>query len=276
LPSLTTNRGRKIDRGNLPSILQMYYDYMKPKLSIKTIEDKLYTLLKLDEFLKKRGNSIEHFSSSNIQEYLSDLVSQKERKLIGQNHIHGTAIYIKRYARWLRRKKIISSEEYFEMEEDLSEIPVEKGEDKRTTLSDEEKLKISQKLTSPIHKIIAWTGLNFGLRLQEYYNLRVEHLELEYNEQNEQRPRMKIDKSKCRKTRYLYLNGFQTLEWKRWLLLRSAMKLAHDYVFFRPRNPYAGGLDNESTKQIFRTIAKIAGIQLYSHRLRYTFNNFTW
>ena len=54
------------------------------------------------------------------------------------------------------------------------------------------------------------------------------------------------------------------------------MKLAHDYVFFRPRNPYAGGLDNESTKLIFRTIARIAGIELYSHRLRYTFAVTLW
>jgi site-specific recombinase XerD len=254
--------------------LQKYSDYMRMHLSPASIQSKLYTLLAFHEFLvRKLGRDLEQLRSSDIQEYLAELALRKEKGQISQGHIHRSAIHIKKFAKWLKREGIINPEEYSKIKEDLSDVPNEIGEDNRLALSDEEKQQISERLTLPLHKQIIWTGLNFGLRRQEYSRLRTTHLELDID-----RPRLKIELSKGhnRKTRYIPLFPSQVNQWRRWLKFIASMNLPHDYVFFSFGNPKAGGLTDDKVNELFSRMTKISKVHLYSHRLRYTYAVTLW
>jgi site-specific recombinase XerD len=54
------------------------------------------------------------------------------------------------------------------------------------------------------------------------------------------------------------------------------MNLPHEYVFFDLKNPRAGGLNCSGLCFLFRTMTKISGVHLYSHRLRYTYAVTLW
>ncbi|MGA2681481.1 MAG: site-specific integrase [Candidatus Bathyarchaeia archaeon] len=268
------NRESKIDRCNLPPLLQEYSDYMSIRYSPRTVEDKLRVVLALHEFLVSNlGRSIERLEASDVQRYFAKLTLRKEQGEMRQNSIFIMAANIKIFAKWLRREEIIKPEEYLKIEEDLGDIPNEVGEDKRVALSYDEQQKIFVKMVLPLHKQLVWTGLNHGLRRQEYCHLRVKHLELEM-----ERPRLKIELSKGhnRKTRYIPLSPNQVNQWRKWLRFRASMNLPHDYVFFNPKNPRAGGLNYNGLCSLFRVMTKILGVHLYSHRFRYTYAVTLW
>ena len=265
--------GRKIDERKLPPILQRYDKYMSIRFSPKTREGRLYGLLEFHEFIRyERGKSIEQLDRSDVEAYMAKLTQRREKGEIKQRSVKSKASIIKMFAKWLVREEVLDSKEFYKIEEDLKELPGEKGEDNRVALSNEEEQQVMEKLVDILLQMIVWLGLNFGLRLQEYCKLRVEHLELDGN-----RPRLKIALSKghIKKTRYIPLFPGQVNQLKKWLNFRASLNLPHDFFLYNPRNPSIG-LTVYSLGWLFRRMSKITGVHLYSHRLRYTYAVKLW
>jgi len=266
-------QGRKIGKHKLPSILQRYDDYMSIRFSPKTREGRLYRLLEFHEFLRnEQEKNIEQLTRSDVEAYIAKLTQRRERKEIKQRTVKSFASIIKMFAKWLVREEILDSKEFYKIEEDIKELPGEKGEDNRVALNEEEEKRVWIKLVDVLHRFIVWLGLNFGLRLQEYCNLLVKHVELERD-----RPRLKIELSKghIKKTRYIPITPRQAKQFRKWLKFREALKLPHDFLLYNPRNP-SKGFTVYSLGYLFQKMSQITGEQLYSHRLRYTYAVKLW
>lgn len=214
----------------------------------------------------------EQLMRSDVEAYMAKLTQRRERKEIKQSAVKSYASIIKMFAKWLVREDMLDSKEFYKIEEDIEELPGEKGEDNRVALSDEEERKIMEKLVDVPLQMIVWLGLNFGLRLQEYCRLRIEHVELERNP-----PRLKIELSKghIKKTRYIPLFPSQVNQLKKWLEFRASLNLPHSFLLYNPRNP-AIGFTVYSLGSLFQRMTKITGVHLYSHRLRYTYAVKLW
>ncbi|MGB9756180.1 MAG: tyrosine-type recombinase/integrase [Candidatus Bathyarchaeales archaeon] len=265
--------GRKIDKRKLPPILRRYDDYMAIRFSPRTREGRLYRLIEFHEFMvKERGKNIEQMARSDIEAYIAKLTERRERKEIKQHTVKSVAGVIKMFAKWLVREEILDSKEFYKIEEDIKELPDEKGEDNRVALTEEEEKRILTKLVDILHQFIVWLGLNFGLRLLEYCNLRVEHVELDRG-----KPRLKIELSKghIKKTRYIPITPLQASRFREWLDFIATLKLPHNFLLYNPRNP-SQRLTVYSLGWMFRKMSMITGEHLYSHRLRYTYAVKLW
>lgn len=264
---------RKTDRKNLPPILKRYFDYMVPRKSPDTIETYLYRVLDFHKFMQQKlGKSLGQLRQADVEAYVNELVLRKEGGKISQNTIKQNAHAVKMVAKWLLREEIIDSKEYQKIEEDVREIPEERGEDNRKALSDEEIDQVHKRLADPLLQMLLWTGENFGLRRLEYCRLLVHHLELDG-----ERPRLKIERSKGhnKKTRYIPLFHGQVTQWRKWLLYRASLNLSHSFVFYNPRKP-SMGLLKDALSHLFAKMSKITGVHLYPHRLRYTYAVRLW
>lgn len=266
--------GRKIERRNLPLILQRYNDYMMPYYSATTRESRLYVLVEFHAFLQsKRNKSLEQMNRSDVQAYVAELTRRKERKKIKQIFIKHAAKDIKYFAEWLVDEEILDSKEFYKIERDIKKIPGGNiGEDNREALTHEEEQKLFERLTDVLWQRLVWAGLNHGFRRQEYCNLRTSHLELDRKE-----PRLIIECSKGhnKKTRSIPLFPGQVVEWRKWLDFRACLNLPHNFVFFNPKNP-SEPLTKYSLGYLFWKISKISKVHVYSHRLRYTYAVRLW
>jgi len=265
--------GRKIDKRKLPLILRRYDEYMAIRFSPETREVRLYRLLEFHQFMKQeRGKTMEQLTRSDAEAYMAKLTHRREKGEIKQSTVKSDASIIKMFAKWLVREEILDSKEFYKIEEDLKELPGEKGEDNRIALSNQEEQTIMEKFVDVLLQMIVWLGLNFGLRRKEYCRLRVDHIELERDP-----PRLKIELSKghIKKTRYIPLFSGQVNQLKKWLDFRASLNLPHSFLLYNPRNP-AIGLTVYSLGYLFQTMTKITGVHLYSHRLRYTYAVKLW
>lgn len=266
-------RGRKIDRRKLPRILQRYDDYMAIRFSPRTREGRLYQLIEFHGFMKReRGKNIEHLTRSDVEAYIAMLTQRREKKEIKQRTVKFCASIIKMFAKWLVREEILDSKEFYKIEEDIKELPGEKGEDNRVALTDEQEKRVLTKLCDVLLQFIVWLGLNFGLRRLEYCNLRIKHVELDRD-----MPRLKIELSKghIKKTRYIPITPRQAEQFKKWLEFRASLKLPHDFLLYNPRDPTIG-LTVYSLDYLFQKMSQMTGEHLYSHRLRYTYAVKLW
>ena len=254
--------------------MRRYDGYITYRLASSTRDVRLYGLLKFHEFLQQKlGKSIEQMGRLDVESYMTELALRKKREDFSQASIKRVTISIRMYAQWLADEEILDSKEFYKIERDLKQIPGgDIGEDNREALSDEEEKQIFRKLVDVYLQMLVWTGENFGPRRKEYYSLRIRHLELDRKE-----PRLKIERSKGRKkkTRYIPLFPGQVNQWRKWLAYRASLNLPHDFVFYNPKNPSIG-LTSNSIGYLFSKISKITGINLYAHRLRYTYAVRLW
>lgn len=265
--------GRKIDKNRLPPILKRYDDYMAIRFSQATREFRLYKLLKVYDFMQhERGKGLEQMTRSDVEAYIAKLTQQKERGEIKARTVQLIASTIKMFAKWLTREEILDSKEFYKIEQDLKELPGERGEDNRVALSKEEEKKVMEKLVDVLLQFMVWLGLNFGLRREEYSKLRIEHVELD-----KEQPRLKIELSKGhdKKTRYIPLFPSQVNQLKKWLDYIASLNLPHNFLLYNPRNP-TKWLKGRDVGYLFQRIKRITGVHVYAHRLRYTYAVKLW
>lgn len=266
-------RGRKIDKEKLPPILQRYDDYLSIHYSPKTSCGRLYKLVELNDFMKQeRGKCLEQMTMLDVEAYIAKLSKRKENKEIKQRSIKFAGSIIKMFSKWLVRVEIMSATEFYKIEETIEELRGERGEDNRVALSEDEEGRVLSKLTDMLLQFIMWLGSNFGLRLQEYTNLLIEHVELQRD-----RPTLKIELSKGHnaKTRRIPIKPGQAKQFERWLGLLASMKLPHKYLLYTPKNPSKRMTEPTLIYQ-FQKISKITGEHVHSQKLRYTYAVRLW
>jgi site-specific recombinase XerD len=266
---------RKIDKNRLPPILQRYDDYMSMRgFSQATREFRLYKLLKVHDFMQhERGKGLEQMTTSDVEAYIAKLTQRKDEGEIKARTVQLIASTIKMFAKWLSiREEILDSKEFCKIEEDLKDLPGEKGEDNRVALSKEEEKTVMKKLVDVLLQFIVWLGLNFGLRREEYSKLRIEHVEFD-----KEQPRLKIELSKGhdKKTRYIPLFPSQINQLKKWLDYRASLNLPHSFLLYNPRDP-TKQLKGHDVGYLFQRISKITRVHVYAHRLRYTYAVKLW
>jgi site-specific recombinase XerD len=226
------------------------------------------------EYLQhKLGKSLERVARADVESYVADLTLRRDKEEITQGSIKGIAKTIRTFAEWLVDKGMLDSSEYYKIERYIKKIPGgDIGEDNVEALSNEEEKQVFRKLQDVLLQMLVWTGINFGLRRIEYCNLRVSHLELDREE-----PRLKIERSKGRrkKTRYIDLFPGQVSQWRKWLRFLASLSLPHDFVFFNPKNP-SEEPNKDRVSSWFSKISRITGIDIPSHRLRYTYASRLW
>ena len=110
-----------------------------------------------------------------------------------------------------------------------------------------------------------WTGLHYGLRRQEYINLKLNEVDLKNRV-------LTIRLSKGQKTRKITILKNHVPVWQKWFQTREAYSLIHDYVFFTER----GKAGTRTLERYFTKIADIIEVKLTSHTLRYTFAVKCW
>lgn len=274
-------KGRKIDRQNLPNILQEYARYKKNQ-SVSNCEPEtdLYILMKLNEFMiGDRLKPLEQIVRDDIEVFIQGLVervNKKDKTKIEQGYVKNVATSIRMFLRWLTtRKGMFDAKEFCIIDEDLKAIRRGDGNDDRVALCEEEETQIFRNLTDSLSRMLVWTGRNFGLRRLEYANLRLKHLELDRKELDKEEPTIKIEKSKRRKDRRIPLFPQQVAQWKMWLSYRSSLNLPHDFVFYNPKKTWMG-ITKNVLSYLFHKIAGFTGVKLYAHRLRYTYAVRLW
>jgi len=221
---------------------------------------------------KEREKSIDQLNRADIEAYIAKFIHRKEAGDIGQRTVKFAATNVKMFAKWLVKEEMLSSQEFFKINEDLSDLRGEKGEDNRTALSEAEEKEAFRKLPDVFYVFVMWLGVNFGPRLQEMCHARISHVDL-----NGKRRLLKIELSKGHdaKTRYIPISPRQAQEFMKWLNFRNALNLKHDFLLYNPIDP-SKPLTEYSLGWIFQKMTKITGIHLYCHRLRYTYAVKLW
>ena len=208
----------------------------------------------------------------DVEAYIANLVKSKNSGDIKQRSIKYAASNVKMFSKWLVRQELMSAAEFYKIESSIGELRGERGEDNRVALTEVEEEQSLSKLCDTLFQFIIWLGLNFGLRLQEYCNLLVVHVELEKD-----RPTLKIELSKGHnaKTRRIPISPKQAQQFESWLGHLATMQLPHKYLLYNPKDP-TKSLNELSLGWLFQKMSNITGVHLYSYKLRYTYAVKLW
>lgn len=172
-------------------------------------------------------------------------------------------IVIKGFAKYLWEEDLITEKEYKKISSIKFKLPV--GEDNRQALTPEQETIGYKKIGNPLLRMMFWTGLHYGLRRQEYINLKLNEVDLKNQI-------LTIRLSKGQKTRKIPILKSHIPIWKKWFQTREAYSLDHSFIFFTER----GKAGKRTLEKYFTKIADIIDVKLTSHTLRYTFAVKCW
>ena len=163
-----------------------------------------------------------------------------------------------RYLQLLKRMFNVAIEEGYAEENPVRKVKFfsEKDNMKERTLTDEEERKLMETCSKPLSSIIA-VALNTGMRRAEILNLRWCHVDLKAR-------RIKVEKTKSEKVRFIPINNVLFYELGR---LKGENNQS-PYVFFNPET----GKPYQDMKTGFKGALRRAGIEgMRFHDLRHTF-----
>lgn len=185
------------------------------------------------------------------------------------------------YIRFLRKKKLLSSDELFDLLDTFRPPSNKNGHsDRKWRVPIEEYSKYIRRAPNKIAQMGIWLGFNFGLRLGEILHLRVQDVDFEREEvlirvQNGWHP-------KNRKEREIPFDSKRRKVLQRWIEeVRSVKILKHDYLLWIPDSPKYTHKGEPVTERKFQRWCKKTGIScgldpkgkkhFHPHILRYSF-----
>lgn len=197
--------------------------------SIKTRRNYAYNIQKLLDIQKKRGKGLSDIQATDLARFVQDM---KENGL-STNTIITNYWSIRTWVEWIHNeekrskdgKLIITDGKLKKFQKYFPKLP--KNEDIKTrALSDEDVETVLQNVHDPVLHMVFWTGINYGLRAEEYINLEIENIDLENKI-------LHIQKGKGLKDRRIPILDHHVEIWEKWFQFRSqSLKKRHDFVFF--------------------------------------------
>jgi integrase/recombinase XerD len=231
-------------------------------LSPFTIEGYRGVLRQFQGFLMSRNHSNAIPNKDEIIDYVTAL---RERELSPRS-IARICVVLRRYCEHLWTEEMLSDKEWKMIRSFTKRQRDPIGEDKRTAYTDEEVVTIMRSLFNPLHKMIFWMGLNFGLRRQELVKLKVTDIDFETGI-------LRVFRSKGLKTRSVFILSEQVPVMQKWLRIRQLDSPSHEYFFYDTK---LRPLKLSSLQAIYKDITRTTGIHAYSHKARYTYAVRLW
>lgn len=255
----------QIDHSRLPVILKEFDVQVLGILSLNTRKQYLFNLLKFFKWLESKNTSPENISRKVVSEFLN--YQTKQGKKPRTKHVSLSSV--KKFAKWLWEENKLNSKELQKIQDIPIRIP--KGEIAFRALTREEIKLAFQKISHPIHRFLFWVGINYGLRNQEYSNLRIGDVDLK-------KGLLTVKNSKRAKTRRIPITPKQKREWQNWFQQREILyQPDHKYVFLTAN----GKIMKTTLETYFRKIATIVfpedpDKRFTSHNLRKTYATILW
>ncbi|MFX0170802.1 MAG: tyrosine-type recombinase/integrase [Candidatus Hodarchaeota archaeon] len=257
-----------------------YFAYIDDFLISKKRSKKTRDTYKIqtEVFLRWLGDNL--FTRKNVAKYFDMIEGETKLKLMKNGKKKEVPKYrpyslktkenaIKNFAKYLWEEDILPEKEYKKIKS-YQGIKIDKGDVPTRSLTTEEIQKGKSLIIDPQLQMIFWTGLSYGLRAQEYRNLTVDDLDLD-------KKVLTVKQSKGTKTRQIAIFDHHIPFWERWLRLREAWGVDHDYVFFTARGKIGHGTFIMYTKKISEIIISKKYLdqaieeRITSHTLRRTY-----
>lgn len=195
----------------------------------------------------------------------------QEKAHIGLRTYNLRLIVIKNYCKYLYQEDKLEEKEYKKIM-GLKRMKDNNSTDERRALTPQEQEKALQ-LPDPLHRMLCWTGLNYGLRLSEYQKLELSDVDLTNRI-------LTIRQSKGDKTRKIKILREHVATWQTWIKYRQTYPNTntHNFVFCSPK----GKFHKRALERTFQVIcqkillSQHEGDSLSSHSFRYTFAVSKW
>ncbi|MFX0172623.1 MAG: tyrosine-type recombinase/integrase [Candidatus Hodarchaeota archaeon] len=208
-------------------------------------------------YLETQGKTLANPTTIDVAKWLKHC-----KKTVKQTTLMKKFQAIRKYFAFLKRKKIISSEEF----DYLAEIRPKrtKGDEVYRALSTNEIQQCLARIAHPTYRFLFLLGLNFGLRREEYSNLRLKDVNLK-------RRHLRVH-GKGDKVRFIPITRQQVLLFERFFKQRKRDQVTHDHLIYTKRGkPVAKTISN-----YFAEMSKYAGVRFSSHDLRVTYTTRFW
>ncbi|MFW9991977.1 MAG: tyrosine-type recombinase/integrase [Candidatus Odinarchaeota archaeon] len=261
----------KYHRDNLSDELKEYDLDILASLSPRTRKQYLDKLTLFEEWLVKQDLTLKNISWQLVIRYLNhyrDHGSPRSDKKPSGSTVQDMVSSIRSYTSYAWDIETLSDKEYRRILKRLKDyvkrLPVE--ETKRTALTAKQVKQVEKALAgNPLFDMLFFAGTRYGLRNQEYCQLKVEDINLTSK-------LLFIEKSKGEKDRYIPILDQHVDKWKDWLEQRKVYAVAHGMVFFST----AGNFIDRSLQNYFQKMSELTGIKFTTHILRYTFATILW
>jgi len=196
--------------------------------SPKTLRNYAYNIQRFLDKQTKRGKALPDIQATDLARFVQEM----KEKEISTSTIKTTYWSIRTWVEWLNRKEIKENGKLLISDKQLKKFlkyfpNLPKNEKIKTrALSDKELENIYKNIHDPVLHMIFWTGINYGLRAQEYLNLEIEDIDLE-------RKILFIREGKGLKDRRIPILEYHVETWEKWFEFRKqSLKRQHNYVFF--------------------------------------------
>lgn len=213
-----------------PLVKEWYEDpVVKDEKSPQTRKNYAYNIQKFLDGYLKRGKALSDIQDTDLARF----VQQMKEKSLSTSLIKTNYWSIRTWVEWLNAEEKLNQDGNLIIQDSMLKkiqkyFPrVPKNEDQKTrALSDEEVENALENIYDPVLHMLFWTGLNYGLRAEEYINLEVTDIDLE-------KKTLSIREGKGLKDRRIPILDHYIDTWENWLEFRQqSIRQQHSFVFF--------------------------------------------
>jgi integrase/recombinase XerD len=249
------------DYNYLPELLQEYSDNKLSGLSDATKKEYLHKLLLFNKYLLANDKTLLDITRKTVNSFRKQYEVKENKDGVIKKKSRATVklmiAAIKSYAEYLYEEDELSDKEYKKIK--MIKVKLPAGKECGIALTEEQIAHCFRKIINPSFRMIFWTGINYGIRLQVYRNLKISDIDLA--------KRIITINSKGDKTRKIKILKSHVKIWKQWLVDREAQGIEGNNVFYSSR----GKLLDRTLQRQFKKMNEITGLSFTSHDLRRTF-----
>lgn len=216
-----------------------------------------YNLMEFRKFQEERGKDLIQPTALDLAEYLK----YKRTTCSGQT-LNRKFYAIKKFFVFLKKKDLMDPKEF----DFLDEIKPKKtkGDEAHRSLSEPEVQQCLTNISHPLYRFIFFLGLEFGIRREEYTNLKISDIDL-----NQKRLRIH---GKGDKVRFIPLTKAQINRFQSFYQQRERDGINHDYLLYSK----TGKVLKRTLERYLVAMSTMGGVKFTSHDLRVTFATRLW
>lgn len=234
------------------------YDLMVlESLSKTSRKEYLHNLMQFQQFQEDRGKDLSHPTALDLAEFL-----KSKRNTCSGTTLNRKFFAIKKFFTFLKKRNLMDPSEL----DFLDEIKPKKtkGDEAHRSLSEAEIQHCLTKISHPLFRFMFFLGLEFGIRREEYTNIKISDIDLTQK-------RLRIH-GKGDKVRFIPMTNAQINRFQRFFQQRKRDEIPHEFLLYSK----TGKVIKRTLERYFTDMSNMAGIKFTSHDLRVTFATRLW
>jgi site-specific recombinase XerD len=234
------------------------YDLMVlEKMSKNSRKEYHYNLMEFRKFQEERGKDLIQPTALDLAEYLK----YKRTTCSGQT-LNRKFYAIKKFFVFLKKKDLMDPKEFDFLDEIKPKTT--KGDEAHRSLSEPEVQRCLTNISHPLYRFIFFLGVEFGIRREEYTNLKIS--DVDFNQK-----RLRIH-GKGDKVRFIPMTKAQINRFQQFFQQRERDGINHDYLLYSK----TGKVLKRTLERYFIDMSTMAGVKFTSHDIRVTFATRLW